>query len=48
MRKDIDLFRSFFHPANETLVNFIRDILSKPEAIGTKVILMVGGFRNVK
>lgn len=44
MRIDIDLFRSFFHPANEKLVNCIREILSKPEAIKTKVILMVGGF----
>lgn len=44
MRIDIDLFRSFFHPANVKLVICIREILSKPEAIGTKVILMVGGF----
>lgn len=44
MRIDIDLFRSFFHPANVKLVNCIREILSKLEAIGTKVILMVGGF----
>lgn len=44
MRIDIDLFRSFFHPANEKLINCIREILSKPEAIETKVILMVSGF----
>lgn len=44
MRIDIDLFRSFFHPANVKLVICIREILSKPEAIGTKVILIVGGF----
>lgn len=39
-----DLFQSFFDPANDKIVHYIREILSKPEVNETKVILMVGGF----
>lgn len=39
-----DLFQSFFDPANDKIIHYIREILSKPEVNETKVILMVGGF----
>lgn len=44
MRIDIDLYQSFFDPVNEKIIHCIREILSKPKVIETKVILMVGGF----
>lgn len=43
-----DLFQSFFDPANDKIVHYIREILSKPEVNETKVILMVGGFSEWK
>lgn len=44
MQINKDLFQSFFDPANDKIVHCIREIFSKPEVKGTKVILMVGSF----
>lgn len=44
MQIDIDLFQSFFDPANKKIVHCIREMLSKPEVKETNVILMVGSF----
>lgn len=43
-----DLFQSFFDPANDKIIHYIRKILSKPEGKGTKVILMVGSFSELE
>lgn len=47
MRIDKDLFQSFFNPSCEKIVYNVRQILSKPEVKGSKILLMVGCFSEL-
>eukprot|EP00477_Mikrocytos_mackini_P003345 GAHX01004243.1.p1 GENE.GAHX01004243.1~~GAHX01004243.1.p1 ORF type:complete len:607 (-),score=102.75 GAHX01004243.1:180-2000(-) len=44
MRMSQDLFKSFFKPSCDKIVNHVRKVLSDQKVKGTKIILMVGGF----
>lgn len=47
MRIDKDLFQSFFNASCEKIVYNVRQILSKPEVKGSKILLMVGCFSEL-
>ena len=39
-----ELFKSFFKPSCDEIVNHVKKLLAIPEVKGTNIILMVGGF----
>ncbi|XP_022320831.2 heat shock 70 kDa protein 12A-like [Crassostrea virginica] len=44
VRMKKELFKSFFKPSCDEIVNHVKKLLAIPEVKGTNIILMVGGF----
>lgn len=46
IRIDAELFKSFFKPCKDKIVEHLKELLLKPEIKGTNTMLMVGGFSD--